>query len=83
MGVPRERLDAVLGWYERTLRQNGDLITSNPLFIPIAYSGPVWVKKWDSIEQAMQRATTKNGQKESQMYTGRSLVPKKIVKNPY
>jgi len=59
-GISQERIDAVLKWYENLLRRVGDLIrVPPPCYYPIAYSGPLWIKKWDSLEIAMHRDQTR------------------------
>ena len=61
-GVPVERISSILAWYEKTLKKVGDLIRTPGTYIPIAYSGPKWLQKWDSLEAAMERDRGKGGE---------------------
>ncbi len=61
-GVPVERIAAALAWYRSTLREYGDLIRAGRTYVPIAYSGPRWLEKWEQLEQAMERGRADRGE---------------------
>jgi hypothetical protein len=56
--IPTDEIRTVLDWYCKTLEEGGDLITNgNPEYIPIAYSGLTFRKKWDQLQAAWSRKT--------------------------
>jgi len=57
-GTSMEELRRVLKWYCRTVRK-GDLIRDNPEYIPIAYSGPEFRKKYEKVLRAYERTKAK------------------------
>ena len=74
-GATIERIEEVLKWYESTLKRYGDLMRAGTTFIPIAYTGPKWLDKWEALEGAMERERSSTSEE------GPKLRPKlRIVK---
>lgn len=66
-GVPLEKLQKAMTWYEKVLREHGDLMRAGTTYLPIAYSGPKWIDKWESIEIGMEKALNPEGAERPRM----------------
>lgn len=76
-GVPIERIEAALDWYKATLKRYGDLMRAGTTYVPIAYSGPKWLDKWESLEAAMERDRAGEGREEGRKLNVRMKVVEK------
>lgn len=79
-GMSLDRLERLLKWYCKMLHKFGNLDNNNPEYIPIARSAAKFQAKFQELESAMGRYSTKHGLHQNgtapKYHIGRTFVDK-------
>lgn len=77
-GVPIDRIRKTLNWYCEKLVRGGDLIRSNPEFIPICYTAEKFRAKYHQVEGSMERLKGRFGETEE---ASKKVIRKTLLKS--